>query len=145
MSKFVVVTFSDEAETQRGIRALKEMHAQGSVKLYASSVVTRNLDEKLSVQEITNGGLGGTAAGALIGGLAGLPAGPLAAMVGAAGGAVIGNSADLIHQRAEVEFANDISPKLAPGKTAIVAEIDEAGVVSFEAMMEAIGGTVVRQ
>jgi hypothetical protein len=35
-------------------------------------------------------GLGGTAIGALIGGLAGLPAGPLAATIEAAGGAVRG-------------------------------------------------------
>jgi hypothetical protein len=65
-------------------------------------------------------------------------------MVGAAGGAVIGNSADLIHQRAEIEFADEISRELAPGKAAIVAEVDEDGVISFEALMEANGGTVAR-
>jgi uncharacterized membrane protein len=144
MSKFVIVSFSDEAKTQRGIRALKELNANGGIKLYASAVVARDSNGKLSVQEITNGGLGGTAVGAFIGGLAGLPAGPLAVMVGAAGGAVIGNSADLIHQRAEIEFADEISRELAPGKAAIVAEVDEDGVISFEALMEANGGTVAR-
>ena len=65
--------------------------------------------------------------------------------IGVAGGALIGNSADLISQRAETELADKISRELAPGKAAIVAEVDEDGLISFEALMEAIGGTVVRK
>jgi len=81
----------------------------------------------------------------LIGGLAGLPAGPLAAAIGAAGGAIIGGSADLINQRADTEFIDRISRELAVGKTAVVAEVGEDGVIPFEALMTEIGGTVVRQ
>ena len=97
------------------------------------------------MQEITKEGLGGTAVGALIGGLAGLPLGPLAVTVGAAGGALIGNSADLLNQGDEAEFAEKISHELAPGKSAVVAEVDDDGVIAFEALMELIGGTVIRK
>lgn len=74
-----------------------------------------------------------------------MPAGPLGAAFGAAGGALIGNSADLINQSAEEEFADKISRELAPGKAAIVAEVDDDGVAPVEALMEANGGTLVRR
>jgi uncharacterized protein YcfJ len=75
-----------------------------------------NSGGKLSVQEVTKEGFGGTAVGALIGGLASSPAGLLAATIGAAGGATIGNSADLINNRAFTEFPDRISGELAPGR-----------------------------
>jgi uncharacterized membrane protein len=52
-------------------------------------------DGKLSVQEITKEGHGGTLVAALIGALAGLAVGLVAAAITATGGAVIGNAADL--------------------------------------------------
>ena len=145
MNKFVIAIFPDETKISQGTKALKDLRAKGNIKLYASAVVARDSSGTLSVQEITKEGLGGTAVGALIGGLAGLPAGPLAVTIGAAGGALIGNSADLISRRAEAELADKISRELAPGKAAIVAEVDEDGLISFEALMKAIGGTVVRK
>jgi len=145
MGEFVVVTFDDSAMLHQATEALKKLHSEGSNKGYASAVVAKDPSGELSVGHVTKEGHGGTAVGALIGGLAGLPAGPLAVTIGAAGGALIGNSADLINQRAEGEIADKISRELAPGKAAIVAEIDEDGLISFEALMEAIGGTVVRK
>lgn len=144
MSAFVVVMFPDAAMIPQGTDALKKLHAQGSIKLYGSAVLARDPSGKLSVQEVTKEGLGGTAVGALIGGLAGLPLGPLAMTIGAAGGALIGNSADLLNQGDEAKFAEKISRELTPGKAAVVAEVDEDGVIAFEALMEGIGGSVVR-
>jgi len=145
MSKFVVVIFSDEAGVHQGTQALEKLHAEGGITLYASAVVARGSDGKLAVQKITNDGLGGTTVGALIGGLAGLPAGPLAAMIGAAGGAIIGMSADVINRRADTEFVDRVSRELAPGRTAVVAEVADEGAIPLEALMAEIGGTVVRQ
>jgi uncharacterized membrane protein len=145
MSKFVVVIFPDEAKIPQATCALQDMHAEGSIKLYASAVVARDSGGKLSVQEVTKEGLGGTAVGALIGALAGLPGGPLAVTIAAAGGAIFGNSADLINRSDNTEFIDKISRELAPGKAAVVAEVAEDGVMSFEALMESIGGTVVRK
>jgi uncharacterized membrane protein len=144
MSKFVVAIFPDEAKIhQEIINTLNKLHTKGSIKLDASALVTRDSGGKLSVQKITKQGLGGTAAGALIGALSGLPAGPLAATIGAAGGAIIGISADLINQRADTEFVDKISRELESGKAAVMAEVAEEEVISFEALMEANGGAVV--
>jgi len=144
MGKFVVVVFPDEEKINQGIGALREMRAKGSIRLYTSIAVAKDSSGKLSVREVTDQGHGRIAVGALIGGLAGLPAGPLAATMGAAGGAVLGISADLTNESDEAEFSDEISSKLAPGSAAIVADVAEDGVNSFEAQMEAIGGTIVR-
>jgi len=143
MSRFVVVTFPDAAMIHRATGALDKLHAERSI--YASAVVAKDPSGKLSVQEVTKEGLGGTAVGALIGGLAGLPLGPLAVTLGAAGGAIIGNSADLLNQHDEIHFTEKLSRELAPGTAAVMAEVGEDGLTAFEALMKAIGGTVVRK
>ena len=145
MNKFAVVTFCDAVMTDQGITALTKMHAEGSIKLYASSIVERDQSGKLSAREITKEGISGTVTGALIGGLAGLPLGPLAMAIGAAGGATIGISADLLNEGDEAKFVEKISRELPPGAAAVVAEVDEDGLNAFEALMEGIGGTVVRK
>jgi uncharacterized membrane protein len=99
--------------------------------------------EKLKVQEITKEGHGGTAVGAFIGALAGLPAGPAASAIMAAGGAVIGNAVDLIAQDDFKEFANNIADNVVPGGAAIVADVAEDNLVAFKAMMQAVGGGVL--
>ncbi len=97
------------------------------------------------MREITNEGLGGTAVGALIGGLAGLPAGPLAVTILAATGAAIGNAADLINQHDDVAFEDKISRELAPGRAVVVAEVADEGAMAFQALMQAIDGAVIRE
>ena len=121
------------------------MHGGDGIKLYGSAVVARDPGGKLSVQEITKEGHGGAAVGALIGALAGLLGGPLAATIAAAGGAILGQSADLISQRADAGFVEKFSRELTPGKAAVVADVAEDGVTSFETRMQSIGGAVVRQ
>ena len=143
MNRLVVLRFSNEAKTDEAIRALRKLHSERSVKLGASTAVARDSQGKLSVQEITKEGHGGTAAGALIGALAGLPAGPLAVAIMAAGGALIGDAADLSVQSDFAEFASNVAGKIGPGSAVIVAEVDEDGVRTFEGIMKALGGEVV--
>ena len=145
MNRFVVVTFPDAAMIHRATGALEKLHTERGIKLYASALVAKDPSGKLSVREVTKEGLGGTAVGALIGGLAGVPLGPLAVTLGAAGGAIIGNSADLLNQHDETEFTEKFSRELAPGTAAVVAEVGNDGLTAFEALMKAIGGTVVRK
>jgi uncharacterized membrane protein len=119
------------------------MHADRSIKLSASTAVVRDSQGKLSVQEITKEGGGGTAAGAFIGALAGLPAGPLAVAIMAAAGALIGNAADLSVESDFAEFANNIAGKIDPDTAVIVAEVDKDSVSTFEGLMRGIGGEVL--
>jgi len=97
------------------------------------------------VQKVTKEGHGGTVISALIGGLAGLPLGALAATVGATGGAIFGVSADLVHQSEGSKFVDKFARELERGNTAVVAEVAEDGVTAFEAVMTAVGGVVVRE
>lgn len=145
MSKFVVVMFPDATMTRAGIDALKKLRADDGIKLYASTFVAKDVNGKLSAQEITKEGLGGTAVGALIGGLAGSPLGPVGISFGAAGGAALGISADLLNEGDEAKFADQISRELMPGRAAIVVEIDEDGLLAFESVMNAIGAAVIRK
>jgi uncharacterized membrane protein len=125
------------------ISALRKLRSDRSNKLYASAVVTKSTARELSVQEITKEGHGGTTAGALIGALAGLAVGPVAAAITATGGAVIGNAADLSAEDDFGEFANNVADSIAPRGMAIVADIAEDGVSAFTAAIEGLGGTVL--
>ena len=143
MNRLVVLRFSDQVKTDEAIHALRKLHSERSVKLYASTAVARDSQGKLSVQEITKEGHGGTAAGALIGALAGLPAGPVAAAIMATGGAMIGNAADLSVQSDFAEFAGNVAGKIGPGSAVVVAEVDEDSVSAFEGLMKGLGGEVI--
>ena len=145
MAQSVIVTFADTAMIERGTEVIKKLHAEGSIKLYAAAVVARDLSGKLSIKEIADEGHGVTATSALIGGLAGLPLGPLAITIGAAAGALIGTSAERLNKGDEDEFAQKISRELTPGKAVVVAEIAEDDLSALELLMKPIGGTLVRK
>lgn len=145
MNQLVVLTFPNQTKIDEATRALRKLHSERSIKFYASAVVAKNADRKISVQEITREGHGGTAAAALIGALAGLPAGPAAAAIMATGGAVIGSAADLSTEDDFNEFANNIADSIAPGGAAIVADVAEDGVTAFKAAMQGLGATALGQ
>ncbi len=109
-----------------------------------SAVLAKDAEGKFSVHEITDEGHGGTKIGALIGALAGLAVGPAAATVMAVGGAVIGNATDLSNEDDFTEFANNMADQVVPGGAAIVADVSEDGVTTFEATMRGLGGAVLR-
>jgi uncharacterized membrane protein len=143
MNKLVVSTFPDQTKIDAAIGALRKIRSDRNIKLYASAVVTKGADRSLSVREITKEGHGSTAAAALIGALAGLAAGPVAAAITATGGAVIGNAADMSAEDDFREFANTLPDRIAPGVMAIVADVAEDGVTAFKASIEGLGGTAI--
>jgi uncharacterized membrane protein len=145
MNQLVVLTLPDRTKIEETIRTLRKLHSEGGIKFYASAVVTKDGERKLSVQEITKEGHGGTAVAALIGALAGLPAGPAAAAIMATGGAVLGNATDLSAEDDFNEFANNIADYIAPGGAAIVADVAEDGVTAFKAAMQGLGATALSQ
>lgn len=144
MSKFVVVTLPDEAKAYEGTRALKELHAEGSLTVYGMAVVAKDRDGKVSVKEAAAAGPLGLAVGALVGGLLGILAGPVGAIAGAAGGALVGSYSDLFNLGLGTDFVQKVSAELAPGKTAIIAEVAERWDTPTDSRMAALGGTVLR-
>jgi uncharacterized protein YicC (UPF0701 family) len=60
-------------------------------------------------------------------------------------GMLLGSVSDLLNIGVGTEFVDKVSRELAPGKAAVIAEIDEDWVTPLNMRMEAIGGSVVRQ
>ena len=113
MSKIVAAIFADRAKAYEGYLALKYLAAKG-VEVHASAIISKGSDSKLSVLEDSYDGFRVTAAAALIGGLAGLSGGPLGALMGAVGGALIGVSAELTENGERTKLVARISKELAP-------------------------------
>jgi uncharacterized membrane protein len=144
MSKFVVTTFSTEAKAYEGLRALKDLHAEDELTLYGSAVIIKDAGGKLSVKDAPDD-LPGTAIGSLVGALVGVLGGPAGVLVGMSTGMLLGSIGDLLDIGVGTDFVDKVSSQLAPGKAAVVAEVDEYWVTPLNTRMEAIGGTVERE
>ena len=144
MSKFVVTTFGSEANAYEGTRALKELHAQGDLTLYEIAVVTKDAGGKLSLKEGPDP-LAGTAVGTMVGALVGVLGGPAGVIVGLTAGMLLGSISDLLNVGVGTDFLDKVSRELAPGKAAVIAEVEEDWVTPLNTRMEAIGGSVVRE
>ena len=142
MHRFGVAVFPDERTASNGSRALKELIELGTT-VDASVVVVKHANGNISVLDRSGKESHATAIAAMIGGLAGLPAGPLAVAMGAAGGALIGVSAELTDRGVDARFLTKISHELAPGKAAIVADLEDDSWPLFDARMKDLGGTVI--
>ena len=145
MSKFVVVIFPTEAQAYEGRRAMQDLQAEGSLVFYGMAVLTKAADGKVAVEEAADKAPVDTGLGALIGGLVGLIGGPSGAAVGFASGTLIGSYSDLFSLGVGEDFLDKVSGQLTPGKSAVVAEVEEDWVIPLDTRMQKIGGTVLRQ
>ena len=144
MSKFVVIVFPNETRAYEGSRALKELHVEGSITLYGMAVIAKDAAGNLKVNESADPGPIGTAVGALVGGLVGLIGGPIGMAAGAAGGTVLGNLFDIVNLGVGEDYVTKVSEELGPGKTAVIAEIDENWKAPLDTRMGVLGGTILR-
>src|SRR5690349_388312 len=95
MNKMIVTVFNDESRAYKGVNALKELHAEGSLTLYATAVVTKDARGVVSVKQATDEGPLGTVLGLTTGSLIGLLGGPVGLAIGAATGAMAGSVYDI--------------------------------------------------
>lgn len=144
MNKFIVAGFRDETKAYEGVRALKELHAEGSVTVYGTAVVQRDAKGSLAIKQWSDRGPVGLGVGALVGGLIGMFGGPVGAVIGMAGGGLVGTWRDLLHAEVSDEFLEALEKELAPGRFAVVAEVSEEWTTPIDVRMEALGGIVVR-
>ena len=145
MSKFVAIIFPTETVAYDGTRALKQLHAEGTLTVYAMAVLSKESNGTIATKQAADEGPLGFAVGTLVGGLVGLLAGPVGGAAGMAAGAWLGGISDVFDLGARSDFIEGISSKLAPGKTAVIAEIDEDWVTPLDARMQSLGGEVIRQ
>jgi uncharacterized membrane protein len=144
MSKFVVIVFPSEAQAYEGTRVLKELHAEGSLTLYGMAVIAKDAEANVSIKESADAGPLGTAVGALVGGLVGVIGGPVGALAGVTAGGLVGSIADLLNYGVGADFVARISKLLAPGRSAIIAEIAETWTTPLDTRMVSLGGTILR-
>jgi uncharacterized membrane protein len=145
MSKFVVAIFPDEQKAYEGVHALTELHNEGSVTLYGTTVVQREQNGALSRKQRADQGPIGTGLGMLVGGLIGLFGGPVGAAVGVTAGGLAGGWRDYLHAEVSDEFLENLGKDLSPGKFAVIAEVSEEWNTPIDTRMSALGATVVRE
>jgi uncharacterized membrane protein len=143
--KMIVVVFDDERKAYEGFKALNDMDAEGSITLYASAVIAKDANGKLTVKQTADEGPLGTGVGLFTGSMIGLLGGPAGVAVGALTGMAGGAIFDLARVGVGGDFLDEVGQQLKPGKVAVVAEIWEEWVMPLDTRMAAVGGIVLRQ
>ena len=144
MNKILVAVFDTETAAYEGLSALKELNASGDITLNATAVITKSADGALGLRQAAEQGPGSTALGLVTGSLIGLLAGPLGLALGATAGGLTGLLLDLRRAGMSEEFVQEVSEKLAPGKSAVLADMDETWTVPVDTRLEPLGAVVVR-
>src|SRR3974390_1949437 len=67
MSKFVAIIFPSENAAYEGTRALKQLHAEGTLTVYAMAVLAKEANGKIVTKQAVDQGPLGFAVGTLIG------------------------------------------------------------------------------
>jgi uncharacterized membrane protein len=145
MNKMLVAIFDSEYAAYQGLTALKQLHQERDITLYATAVVVSDAMGSVSVKQQNEPGPLGTALGFLTGGLIGLVAGPSGVMVGASTGSLTGLVYDLARWGIEEDFVNEVATGLQPGKAAVLAEVEETWMTPVDVKLERLGGVVYRR
>lgn len=145
MNKILISTFGTETAAYEGLDALKDLHRDGDITLYASSVIAKDPQGNVAVREAADSGPVGTLVGLVTGGLIGLIGGPAGVAVGAYVGGFGGLMYDMFNIGMSGDFIDDVAASLTPGKVAVVADIDESWVTPVDTRLGALGGTTFRR
>jgi uncharacterized membrane protein len=145
MNKMIFVGFDTEKKAYEGVRALHELHRDGTITLYNDAVVVKDRNGEVVVRQRPDAGGIGTLGGMITGGLIGLLGGPVGAAVGAGAGTLMGFAFDLSAEGIAKEFVSDVGEFLEPGKAVAIAEIDEHWQVPLDTRMEVLGGKLLRR
>ena len=144
-NKILVSVFDTETMAFEGLTALKDLHRDGDVTVYASTVIAKDSSGTVSVRQAADRGPIGTLVGIVTGGLVGLLGGPAGVAVGAYVGGFGGLMYDLFKAGVSMDFVDEVGALLVPGKAAIVADIDEMWVTPIDTRLGALGGTIFRR
>jgi uncharacterized membrane protein len=145
MDKMIVVIFDTENKAYEALRALSDLHDEGSLAVFAGSVIAKDTGGKVSIKQTADQGPVNAALGMATGALIGALAGPAGVAAGAVTGALGGSMFDFANLGVGSDFIDEVSGQLGPGKAALVAEIEEDWVTPLDTRMEALGGTVLRR
>jgi len=144
-NKILVSVFESEQMAFEGLTALKDLHRDGDITVYGSTVIAKDPSGTVSVRQEADNGPIGTLTGIVTGGLVGLLGGPAGVAVGAYIGGVGGLAYDLFKAGVSIDFVDEVSASLTPGKAAVIADIDEMWVTPIDTRLGALGGTTFRR
>ena len=162
MDRMLVAVFDKESAAYEGLRALADLHRTGDITVFGTAVIAKDPAGKVEVKRGADAEVPATAVGVLAGALLGLLAGPAAAYaggtaaaagsaalagayIGATGGALGGAAIDLTRYGFSLDFIDEVSRDLVPGKAALLAEVDETWLVPVDTELGRLGGIVFRR
>jgi uncharacterized membrane protein len=145
MEKVLVAVFDSEAKASQASRALEALADTDAIRLHASAIVTKGPGGAITIGQAhkpaPEATLGATAVGLLIGMLAGA----VGLAIGAAAGLIVGSTTDMVFLKMGRDFVADVERTLAPGKSALIAQIYEEETDRVNERMTALGGVVFRR
>src|SRR5690242_16242841 len=109
MNKMLVAVFDTEPAAYEGLQALKNLHMNGDITLYATAVVVKDSSGAVNVKQTADEGPLGTVLGMLTGSLVGLLAGPVGVAIGLSAGGLTGLIVDLSESEVNIDFIDEVS------------------------------------
>jgi len=162
MNKLIVAVFDTESQAFEGLTAIKSLHDDGLISVYATAVIAKDKEGKVEVKQEADKGPVGTAIGMLAGGLLGMLAGPAAAAAGAAAGAaatgmavgsglgaltgaMTGSLYDLSEAVIDADLMDRVTESIEPGKAAVLIEADETWEAPIDTRLKEMDAVIFRR
>lgn len=145
MRRLIAVMFSSEATAYEGLRALRQLDADGTIAVSETAVIQRQADGSVTSKFTSRQPLLHTGLGAVLGVIAGVLGGPVGALLGATAGGFAGGMNEAVRATVSVDFAEHIGKHLVPGTFAVLAEVHENAPGPIDSRMAEIGGKVLRE
>jgi len=145
MNRMIVSVFDTEEKAFEGLSALKALHKDGDISLYASAVINKNEAGEVNLKNADDQGPIGMGVGMLTGAFIGILAGPVGMAFGAMAGTMGGMFYDLNKSGLDTSFVEEVSKALHEGKTAVIADVDEGWTAPVDTRMEALDAMVFRR
>jgi uncharacterized membrane protein len=143
-NKILVSVFDTEPIAFEGLSALKDLHREGEITMYASTLLVKDRSG-VAIRQTADKGPIGTLVGIVTGGLVGLVGGPAGAAVGASLGGFGGLTYDLFKAGVSMDFVEEVGDLLTPGRAAVIADVDETWVTPVNTRLRPLGGITFRR
>jgi len=142
----ISASFDPDTNAYAAMTALKELDSQGRLGLEAAAVVFRDADGNLDVKDQVGANeFEGAAGGGLLGLLIGVIGGPLGVLIGGTYGLLVGSLLDFDEIEESGSVLGQISASVAPGHTALLAQVTEQSPEVVDSAVAQLGGTVLRR
>jgi uncharacterized membrane protein len=146
LENIVVATFPDASKAYQALSVLTKADEAGRVGIIQIAVVERTPDGKLQVPEGSDHLEGiNFAANSLVGMMVGVLGGPVGLLLGWGTGALIGGIFDLKRESSSETALAEIGRSIAPGSTALIADVREVAVEVLDGEINKLGGHLTRR